>query len=109
MKKNFIIIGLGPHAQSCQYEFLEHQFNKGREITVSLLADLQDKNKDIDNYLKDKNLQPQQIIGLPESDRNSPEINHNLLNFLEQIKNSVDGVIICTEPKAHKKYILWAS
>ena len=108
MKRNFIIFGLGPHAQSCQYAALDALYRSGTAVQVLLLAEMADRRESVENYLRGRSLQPRRIIGLPEEDRNSPEINKVLLEQLEKIKHYVDGVLVCTEPKAHKKYIAWA-
>ena len=106
-RRNIIIIGLGPHARACQYRFLDEITQTGHPVKVKLLVELQDRKEDIENYFEDKKLLPEEIFGLPVSDRNSPTINSVLLNKLEQIKDEIDGIVLCTEPKAHKKYILW--
>lgn len=107
-KHNIIIIGLGPHARACQYRFLEEISQAGQPVNVKLLVELQDSKEDLENYFADKKLLPEEIFGLPVSDRNSPTINPVLLEKLNQIKSEIDGLVLCTEPKAHKKYILWA-
>ncbi len=108
MKQNLLIIGLGPHAQATQYLFLEELARQGVPVHVRLLVELQDRQEDVENYLADKMLLPDEIFGLPESDRNNPHIHPKLLEKLNQIAPQLDGVLLCTEPKAHKKYILWA-
>lgn len=108
MKRNIIMIGLGPHAQVCQYYFLEKMNRQGIPVRLRLLVELQDRAEDVERFLQDKSVQPDQLFGLPVSDRNSPDIHPQLLAYLEKIKHSVDGILLCTEPKAHKKYILWA-
>ena len=108
MKRNIVIIGLGPHAQACQYRFLEELHQNGTPVRVRLLVELQDRQDDVEQFLAGQMLQPDQIYGLPESDRNLPTIHPQLLAYLEKIKSTIDGILICTEPKAHKKYILWA-
>lgn len=107
-RQNLIVIGLGPHARYAQYRFLEEIARMGQPVKVKLLVELQDRKDDIENYFVDKKLLPEEIFALPVSDRNSPEINQHLLKKLEEIKGEIDGLILCTEPKAHKKYILWA-
>ena len=102
------MIGLGPHAQVCQYYFLEQMRRQGVPVRIRLLVELQDRAEDVEQFLQKQSLQPDQLFGLPESDRNSPEIHPQLLSYLEKIKHTVDGILLCTEPKAHKKYILWA-
>ena len=108
MKRNIVVIGLGPHAQACQYRFLEGLHRRGTPLRVRLLVELQDRVADVEQYLQDKSLQPDQLFALPLTDRTNPEIHPQLLAYLEQIKRTIDGVLVCTEPKSHKKYILWA-
>lgn len=108
MKQNLLVIGLGPHAQASQYRFLEEMARQGAPVHVRLLVELQDRQEDVENYLADKTLLPDEIFGLPETDRNNPNIHPKLLEKLNQIAPKLDGVLLCTEPKAHKKYILWA-
>ena len=57
-KHNIIIIGLGPHARACQYNFLEEIAQAGQPVNVKLLVELQDRKEDIENYLANKNLLP---------------------------------------------------
>ena len=99
-------MGLGPHAQACQYAYLEHYHRKG--LQIRLLVELQDKQKDVENFLQNREFQPQEIVGLPTTDRTQATIHPQLLTKLEKIKSEIDGLIMCAEPKAHKKYILWA-
>lgn len=108
MKRNIVVIGLGPHAQACQYRFLEELRQSGTPVRVRLLVELQDRQADVEQFLQNKALQPDQIFGLPVDDRNNATIHPQLLQHLEKIKHTIDGILICTEPKAHKKYILWA-
>jgi len=108
MKRNLLFIGLGPHAQAVQYRFLDGLRRQGTPLRIRALVELEDRQADVEQFLQDKRLQPDNLISLPVADRNSPEIHPKLLAFLEKIKHTVDGVLICTEPKAHKKYILWA-
>ena len=108
MKQNLLVIGLGPHAQFCQYRFLEEMARQGAPVHVRLLVELQDRQENIENYLADKTLLPDEIFGLPVEDRNAAQIHPRLLEKLNQLAPKLDGVVLCTEPKAHKKYILWA-
>jgi len=108
MKKKLIIIGLGPHAQSFQYKFLENLYSSGISLQVLLLAELSERENNLREYLSNTELQPEEVVLLPQEDRNDQHIHPALLEHLERIKHLADGMLICTEPKAHKKYILWA-
>ncbi len=108
MKRNLLVIGLGPHAQFCQYRFLEEMARQGAPVHVRLLVELQDRQENVENYFADKTLLPDEVFGLPVEDRNNPRIQPQLLEKLNQIAPKLDGVVLCTEPKAHKKYMMWA-
>ncbi len=108
MRKNLLIFGCGQHAQDCQYVILNNLYERKKQISVRLLVELDVQRDWVNNFLQKQSLRPQECFFLPDNDRNSPSINPDLLNLLEKIKTEIDGVLICTEPKAHKKYIEWA-
>lgn len=108
MRKNLLIIGCGQHAQDCQYLILNNLYERKTPLTIQLLVELDVQREYVEDFLQKQSLQPKQCFFLPEKDRDNPAINSDLLKLLEEIKTQIDGVLICTEPKAHKKYIEWA-
>ena len=108
MRKNLLIFGCGQHAQDCQYVILNNLKERGEALCVKLLVEMDVQRAWVEDFLQTQTLRPQQCFFLPEEDRNSPTIYPDLLRVLEQIKPQIDGVLVCTEPQAHKKYIEWA-
>lgn len=108
MRKNLLIFGCGQHAQDCQYVILNNLHERAEAPRIRLLVELEVQREWVENFLQKQSLRPQQCFFLPEEDRNSPTIHPALLTLLEKIKPQLDGVLVCTEPKAHKKYIEWA-
>ena len=49
MKQNLLVIGLGPHAQVCQYRFLEEIARQGAPARVRLLVELQDQQEIVES------------------------------------------------------------
>lgn len=108
MRKNLLVFGCGQHAQDCQYYILNNLRERKNPISVRLLVELDVQRQFVETFLQKQSLQPEQCFFLPEEDRNSSTIHPDLLAILEKIKPQLDGVLICTEPRAHKKYIEWA-
>lgn len=106
---NIIFVGLGLHARHYHYNILE-KYQKKYDIRVKLLIDLQDQQEIIEKYLETKSLKPEKVVFIPERYRNCSSIPEDLLTELELLAGTVkiDGIIISTEPKSHKQYILWA-
>lgn len=109
--KNYILVGLGPHAKRIYYPFLEkHQARY--DICLKLLVELENQSQQVAKFLNQRKLQPEKILYLPESRRNRmgaalDEAAQKELDSLVQ-REKIDGIIISTEPKAHKIYAEWA-
>ena len=109
--KNYIFIGLGPHSRKIYYPYLE-KYRKKYNINIPLLIDLQDQKKIINTYLADKKLKPARILYLKPNQNNrlGGELDSLAKKSLNELTNKqkIDGIIITTEPKAHKIYLKWA-
>ena len=109
--KNYIIIGLGPHAKRIYYPFLEKYGNEYK-VSIRLIVDLKSQSQKIKNYVKGRKIKPKEIFLLKDTKKVilGEHIPTTLLKKLNTIceKENIDGVIISTEPKAHKAYALWA-
>lgn len=110
MKKiNILIIGFGPHAKRIYYPICK---NDGRKYHINLAyaIDLENKKSDIETYLKEKKDSTTGIYLIPSQkrtyDRLSPEIEKKLNQIVKDF--NIKGVIIATEPQAHKMYAKWA-
>jgi predicted dehydrogenase len=110
MEKNLILIGLGPHARRNYYPLLE-KYAQQYSIKLRLLVDLQDQEERIQRYLAERSLQPERMaFADPLTYRLSERLNGTLRPLLDEVaaQYPIDGIIIATEPKAHKAYAAWA-
>jgi predicted dehydrogenase len=109
--KNYILVGLGPHAKRIYYPFLEkHQARY--DIRLKLLIELESQASKVAMFLDNRSLQPEKILYLPDSESNRlgavlDNVAKRELDGLVQ-NEKIDGIIISTEPKAHKIYAEWA-
>ncbi|HOV69566.1 MAG TPA: Gfo/Idh/MocA family oxidoreductase [Clostridia bacterium] len=106
---NILLVGLGPHARYYHYKILEKHMDK-YNVKIKLLIDLVDQQDQIGSYIAGKSLKPERMIFLEESNRNMDKLPESLTGELDRLARAekIDGMIISTEPKSHKKYILWA-
>lgn len=109
--KNYILVGLGPHAKRIYYPFLE-KYQTQYDIKIKLLIELQDQKEEVAEFLHTRRLRPEKIIYLPsnESNKMGVTLDHLAQKQLDGLvqNEKIDGIIISTEPKAHKIYALWA-
>ena len=109
--KNYILVGLGPHAKRIYYPFLEkHRDRYG--IRLKLLIELENQSQKVANFLDQRILRPEKILYLPNNEVNRmgavlEGIAKKELDSLV-LSEKIDGIIISTEPKAHKIYAEWA-
>ncbi len=109
LPKKIILAGLGPHARRIYYPLLE-KYARQYHLSIPLVIDLQDQADKICHYLANRALQPERVLFLDERYRSSDTLSEALVAVLNQVtaEGNVHGIIISTEPKAHKPYLLWA-
>ncbi|MDE1970711.1 MAG: Gfo/Idh/MocA family oxidoreductase [Patescibacteria group bacterium] len=109
--KNYILVGLGPHAKRIYYPFLE-KYRARFGISLKLLIELESQAAKIDTYLSERDLQPEHTLFIPDnaSNRAGTSLDPLVLQELERLVETehIDGIIISTEPKVHKIYAMWA-
>ena len=109
--KNYIFVGLGPHAKRIYYPFLE-KHRARYDIRLKLLIELENQVLNVTKFLTQRSLRPEKILYIPNNEHNRmgitlDEIAKKELDRL--VRNErIDGIIISTEPKAHKIYAQWA-
>ncbi len=109
--KNYILVGLGPHAKRIYYPFLE-KHGARFDIRLKLLIELENQSKQVTAFLRERVLQPEKVVYLPNNNTNRmgaalDGVAQKELDSLIQ-REKIDGIIISTEPKAHKIYAEWA-
>jgi hypothetical protein len=108
-RKNIVLAGLGPHARRIYYPLLE-KYQQQYNIHIPLLIDRKEQTKAIRAYLAGRNLQPEDILFVDDHPCGDDPPGQDLLKRLRELTASqhIDGIIIATEPRAHKLYALWA-
>jgi len=103
MKKifNFILVGCGPHYQKHYHPLLEE---KG--LNMALLIDLKSRKDEIGGFFEGKKLKPKSSIYLDDSMRDSRDLSPIIESAVDP--KEIDGILLCTEPKARYAYIMWA-
>lgn len=107
--KNIVLAGLGPHARRIYYPLLEKyaaQFN----IRLLLVIDRQEQAESVNSYLAGRSLQPERTLFIDDNQNVDEEPGEKLLGALRDLSKQehISGIIIATEPRAHKFYALWA-
>ncbi len=105
-KTKIVLIGLGPHSKRIYYPFIEKATKTGGKF--SILVELESKKQDVFEYLKNKEIKPQEIIFIPDSEQVTPKkIDSGLKIKLDKYikKFEITHAVIATEPKAHKIYL----
>lgn len=108
-KFNLALVGCGPHANRVYLKLIE-KYIEGKNIRPRLLIDLQSQKTKVNKYLKGISYKFESIVFLDDSELNSEYFSEKTKKLLNNLvsKLKLDGIIISTEPKAHKKYCLWA-
>lgn len=110
--RNLVLVGLGPHAKKIYYPLLE-KYSLEFDIRIKLIIDLESQRELVEKFLDGQRLKPEKVLLLKSSPQNvlgkeiDPEA-EKALNILAK-SGEVDGILIVTEPKAHKLYIEWAA
>ncbi|MCS3531731.1 Gfo/Idh/MocA family oxidoreductase [Chryseobacterium sp. JUb7] len=111
IEKQYILVGLGPHAKRIYYPFLE-KYQKKYGIKLRLLIELDSQQSSINKFIISRSLKPEEIFLIKDNIKNrlGRVLENNLLKRLDDLisKENIDGIIISTEPKSHKIYADWA-
>ncbi|MBI3633579.1 MAG: hypothetical protein HY226_04775, partial [Candidatus Vogelbacteria bacterium] len=67
--KNYIFVGLGPHAKRIYYPFLE-KHKEAYKICLKLLIELDGQRQNVEKYLTGRTLQPERVLYLAASNQN---------------------------------------
>jgi hypothetical protein len=109
--KNLILVGLGPHARRIYYPLVEKHHER-HDIHLKLVIDLESQRMTIEDYLRAKKIQPEKVLYLKDSNANlsGDRLDETAKKELNRLRATTDvhGIIISTEPKAHKIYAEWA-
>lgn len=108
-KINAMIIGFGPHTKRIYYPICTID-GKTYNVRLVYVVDLEEKRAEIKKYLAEKGDTLTQVYFISPQDqtyeRLSSAVEKKLNRIVEQF--NIKGVIIATEPQAHKMYAEWA-
>ncbi|MDC0706934.1 Gfo/Idh/MocA family oxidoreductase [Stigmatella sp. ncwal1] len=106
--RHVALIGLGWHARRVYYPWLEEAALQDR-VRISAVVDLHANSDTVRNYLAQRRVAPGQLL-FTESGLPTDALPEDLLRHLNGLRaaGQLDGVIISTEPRAHKRYVMWA-
>lgn len=105
---NLIVIGPGLHYRERHHKTLE-KLSQTRPIRILLAIDLIGEKEEVLSFFSKQKLVPEKYLFLDESFRSSvplPFLDHSISSLIDL--KEAEGVLIHTEPKAHKSYALWA-
>lgn len=101
-----IIAGCGSHFRSVYLRVLERH---SARLTIALAIDLQCEESRVLETFSESAIKPRSYLFLPDRLRNDitrEDLHAALAGF--PLSGRADGLLLCTEPKAHKAYLLWA-
>lgn len=106
--RSVALIGLGWHARRVYYPRLEEAALAGR-VRIAAVVDLQDNADAVRGFLAQRQVAPDHLVLTQPStspERVPDEAARQLAAL--QADGRLDGVLISTEPRAHRGYVLWA-
>ena len=100
MKKNIVLVGLGPHAKRIYIKLF-----KKHNLCPKLIVDLEENKSKILEYLSEIDMETNTYF-VKNNEANFKELSLNVRNDLSDLikKNDIKYAIISTEPKAHYAY-----
>lgn len=110
MEYKIALCGMGPHTYKCHYAILCDLAEK-YDISIELLIDLKSRQKVIEKWLSGLKIQPRKCLFLDDTCSNvlgakiDPLADAELTSLLES--GNLNKLMVSTEPKAHKMYVLW--
>ncbi len=105
MKKRVALIGLGPHAKRLHYPYLERLLATDNDVSFDLLVDLEASREKIEQFIEKRAIAPRELLFLPTDGQIDPQaVDSSVTEALKRL--GINRVIIATEPKAHKAYLM---
>jgi hypothetical protein len=106
-KINIMIIGIGNHARRIYVPSL-HKLSKIYPVNFCAGVEVIHRKADVEEYLSAKNIAlPMHYVPMFDGQKKMPATVERQLNEIVRM-NHIDGVVISTDPLAHKVYAKWA-
>lgn len=103
---NIIVIGCGPHFFG---RYLDVLLEGELPVNIVLAVDLKSEEARVRDTMAKRGVTPLRYLFIDDENRNFPSLEYvtQALSGIQEI-GQAHAVLICTEPKAHKAYALWA-
>jgi predicted dehydrogenase len=104
--RKLIVAGCGPHFRERYLSVLQERSD---QIEIVLVVDLEAAEPSVRSAFFEASSQPRAFVFLPDNWRIQPDLS-KLRATLDKLTGvaDADSIMICTEPKAHKVFALWA-
>ena len=105
MKKNVLLIGIGPHAKRIYINYL-----KTHRVNLKLVVELESNKDKTIEYLNQQGFVKTKLLFLPDEYKDNKHLPRHIFIELKKICEELDinHIMISTEPKAHYMYIEFA-
>lgn len=105
MRKSIALVGLGPHAMRIYYPYIADLVERDNSVNLELVVDLEVNKAKVEKFIQSSRLKPGRVIYLNGDEHMLP------LNTPYEVSQAFDElninrVIVSTEPKAHKVYLM---
>lgn len=99
--RRLALFGLGRHARRIYYPMLSEECRSG-PLELVAVVDRAERRECTEAFLKDQEVKPLKVLYSEKRDG----MDSGLRAALEALE--IDGVVLSTDPLAHKDYLLWA-
>lgn len=110
MEYKIVVCGMGPHTKKCHYAILR-ELAESHDISIELIIDLKSRQSIVEKWLTETSLKPKRCIFLDDSPENvlGTKLDTEADKALTELHNSgkLNKLMVSTEPKAHKIYVIW--
>lgn len=104
-KKKIALVGLGPHSKRIYYPFLEAITEERDDVSFDLLIDIESKREDVEAFVANRSLKVDTCLIDDEGQIHPDVISGQAKDAIEA--HGITHVIVGTEPKAHKAYLIY--
>lgn len=104
------LIGYGEQARRFYHPVLE-EFAERHPLDLRLVVDLADREEAVRGFLAQRRLQPEELVLVDPAFRSSSQLPPAAEEALRRLhgQGGLDRLLVITEPRAHKPYVLWGA
>lgn len=105
MRKNILLVGLGPHSKRIYLNYF-----KKHHVNLAVVVDIESNKENVRNYLDKNGFKSSEIFCIPDKYKDNEHLPDDISNKLVNVckKNKITNIIVSTEPKGHYMYLEFA-